>query len=199
MPHIANLADDCDCCCPDDPFANAIGCAPHPPPNQTTNTDVIKPIPPSTSIQLCPPTLTVDCPNKRVGINTLTPTTTLDVNGSVKLQSIISPYKFGDVNFIAGSSGTTSVTSYVWNSTNLPPITNSIFCGELIVYIYNESSSRCQILMCALVKQSSSTAITVLNYQNVGNLTSSSFTSTTSIITLNINPTCNLFWMYRGT
>lgn len=184
MPHIANLADDCDCCCSDDPFANAIGCAPHPPPNQTTNTDVIKPIPPSTSIQLCPPTLTVDCKNTRVGINTLTPTTTLDVNG---------PAKFGNVLFLTGSMPLS--TTHIFTSTNLTVLSNNTCNGEISAYLNN--GVYVNVTMGVIVK-SGGTILQTLVYQRVGNLLSVDMTFSGNTVTLTTNPATTCSWIYRG-
>jgi hypothetical protein len=185
MPHIANLADDCDCCCSDDPFANAIGCAPHPPPNQTTNTDVIKPIPPSTSIQLCPPTLTVDCKNKRVGINTLTPTTTLDVNG---------PAKFGNVYYLTGSSSTLK-TIHTISQTELSLLANSSMNGDLTLYINN--NLYVNVTMGAVVK-AGGTILQTLIYQRVGNFISVDMTYSGNTISITTNPASTINWIFRG-
>ena len=80
MPTLTNGSVPCECSS-STPWSY-IGCSGG---SDESNISVIKPNPPSTTVSICPPALVVDCTNKRVGINTLTPTDTLTVEGGTSI------------------------------------------------------------------------------------------------------------------
>jgi hypothetical protein len=119
-----------------------------------------------------------------VGINTLTPTTTLDVNG---------PAKFGNVLFLNGSMPLS--TTHIFTSTNLPVLANNTCNGEISAYLNN--GVYVNVTMGVIVK-SGGTILQTLVYQRVGNLLSVDMTFSGNTVTLTTNPATTCSWIYRG-